>query len=358
MTIAILGGYGAVGAAAARRLAARAASPLRIGGRTLRSAAALCEELGDGATAHTVDLSDSASVAAFCAGSTVVLNCAGPSYRVLDTVALAAREAGAHYVDVAGDLPLLRRLRALPPSDRLEVVSAGVMPGLTAILPLTLLGDDPATTRIDLHVGGPVRITPASAQDILLATGPDFGTPSATWRDGRVAPGTATARWHTTLPHFGPDVHALPYLTTETADIARHHGLGEVRQHSVYVSERIPTTLATAWADSPDDPTSWAGELAAAATADLAQHRPSYTILAERRDIPSGRLVGQRLLQADDPYRLSGLVAALTAEAALAHGGSGTWPAWRFLDAHETWSALTSDPQCRTEVRATSAAPL
>lgn len=353
MTIAILGGYGAVGATAARRLAARAASPLRIGGRSLRSAAALCEELGDGTTAHAVDLTDSASLAAFCAGSTVVLNCAGPSYRVLDTVALAAREAEAHYVDVAGDLPLLRRLRALPPSDRLAVVSAGVMPGLTAILPLTLLGGDPATTRIDLHVGGPVRITPASAQDILLATGPDFGTPSATWRDGRVAPGTATARWHTRLPHFGHDVHALPYLTTETADVAHHHDLGEVRQYSVYVSERIPTTLATAWAESPDDPTVWTDELAAAATSDLAEHPPSYTILVDCRDLTSGRLITQRLLRSDDPYRLSGIVAALTAEAALVRGGSGTRPAWQFLDPHATWSALAADPLCRAETRTT-----
>lgn len=358
MTIAILGGYGAVGATAARRLAGRGTAPLRIGGRNLRDASALCEELGADATAHAVDLTDSDSLAAFCASSTVVLNCAGPSYRVLDTVARAARTAGAHYVDVAGDLPLLRRLRALPPSDHLAVVSAGVMPGLTAILPLTLLGDDPASTRIDLHVGGPVRITPASAHDILLATGPDFGTPSAAWRDGRVVPGTATARWHTTLPHFGPDVHALPYLTTETADIARHHNLGEVRQYSVYVSERIPTTLATAWADSPDDPTTWAGELAAAATADLAEHPPCYTISVERRDMASGRLVARRLLQADDPYRLSGVVAALTAEAALVRGGSGAQAAWQFLDPHETWRDLASDPTCRTEVRTTFPEPL
>lgn len=352
MTIAILGGYGAVGATAARRLAAHDDIPVRIGGRNLRAATALCEELGGDASAHAVDLTDSRSLATFCAGATVVLNCAGPSYRVLDTVALAARAAGAHYVDVAGDLPLFRRLGALPPSDRLAVISAGVMPGLTAILPQGLLGDDPARTRIDLHVGGPVRITPVSAQDILLATGPDFGTPLASWRDGEVVRGSVSPQWNITLPHFGPAVHALPYLTTESADFARHHGIGEVRSYSVYVSERIPTTLATAWAESPDDPTTWAGELAKAATEDLSEHPPRYTLLVQRRDLDRQNLTAWRLLQTADPYRLSGVVAALTVHAVLTSASAGIYPAWKFLDPHETWTALAADPLCHTETHA------
>ncbi|ONF74348.1 hypothetical protein AVR91_0203355 [Amycolatopsis keratiniphila subsp. keratiniphila] len=349
MTIAILGGYGAVGATAARRLAAHDGNPIRVGGRNLRSASALCEELGENASAHVVDLTDSRSLATFCAGATVVLNCAGPSYRVLDTVALAARAADAHYVDVAGDQPLFRRLDALPPSDRLAVISAGVMPGLTAILPRGLLGDDPARTGIDLHVGGPVRITPVSAQDILLATGPDFGAPLASWRDGEVVQGSVSPQWNVSLPHFGPAVHALPYLTTESADFARHHDIGEHRSYSVYVSERIPTTLATAWAESPDDPTAWAGELAKAATEDLSEHAPRYTILVRRHDLDHQTPPAWRLLQTTDPYRLSGVVAALTVQAVLASKSTGTHPAWRFLDPQEIWTTLADDPLCHTE---------
>ncbi|MFI7122095.1 saccharopine dehydrogenase NADP-binding domain-containing protein [Amycolatopsis sp. NPDC049868] len=356
MTIAILGGYGAVGATAARRLAT-AGIPIRVGGRNLRSASALCEELGENASAHAVDLTDNRSLATFCAGATVVLNCAGPSYRVLDTVALAASAANAHYVDVAGDQPLLRRLVALPPSDRLAVISAGVMPGLTAILPRGLLGDDPARTAIDLHVGGPVRITPVSAQDILLATGPDFGTPLASWRDGEVVKGSESPQWNVTLPRFGHAVHALPYLTAESVDFARHHGVGELRSHSVYVSERIPTTLATAWAESPDDPTTWAEELAKAAAEDLSEHAPHYTILVRRRDLDRQGPTTWRLLRTTDPYRLSGVVAAHTVHAVLASASAGTYPAWRFLDPGETWAALAADPLCHTETHALPGEP-
>jgi hypothetical protein len=359
-TIAILGGYGAVGATAADRLTS--AGHLRIGGRDLAAAEALCDRLGTDVSAHTVDLRDPNALNAFCDGATVVLNCAGPSYEVLDIVARAAKAAGAHYVDVAGDAPLLHALHALPPDEQhISVVSAGVMPGLTAVLPQLLLdAGDNDRLRLDLHIGGAVRITPTSARDILLATGPDFGTSLASWRDGGIARAALLPRWNTSVPHHDRPVHALPYLTTETAALAAKHRIGEIRQYSVYVSDRIPTTLATAWADSPDDPTTWADQLAEAATGDLAEHPPGYTVQVDRRDHPSqAEPTASLVLHTNDPYRLSGVVAALTTRTVLtAPPAPGVHPAWQVLDPLHTWHTLSADPTCRTHSTQSTEHPL
>ena len=50
-----------------------------------------------------VDFNDTPALARFARGCDVLLNCAGPSWRVADRAAQAALKADAHYVDAAGD---------------------------------------------------------------------------------------------------------------------------------------------------------------------------------------------------------------------------------------------------------------
>ncbi|MDX2936123.1 hypothetical protein [Streptomyces ipomoeae] len=67
---------------------------------------------GDGATAVSAEAVAlwSASLDSFLSHGRLVVNCAGPSYRVLDTVARAVLRHGLDYVDAAGDAPLHPRL--------------------------------------------------------------------------------------------------------------------------------------------------------------------------------------------------------------------------------------------------------
>src|SRR5438445_7441516 len=97
--IGVLGASGAVGAAAVDWLRQLGHGPLRLGARRPWTAA-------PGEQVMTVDATDPRSLAAFCQDTRVVLNCAGPSYRLLDQVADAALTAGADYVDSAGDGPV------------------------------------------------------------------------------------------------------------------------------------------------------------------------------------------------------------------------------------------------------------
>jgi NAD(P)-dependent dehydrogenase (short-subunit alcohol dehydrogenase family) len=336
--IAVLGGYGEVGATAVRRLCEHGYGRIRVGGRNPSRARALLGDLPQREMSY-VDVDNPGSLKKFCSDAHLVLNCAGPSYRILDTVARAAREADAHYVDVAGDVPAHRALGATF-GDRTAVFSAGLMPGLTGLLPRLIAspGD-----RLDIHVGGAVRMTPASAADILLAQGPDFGESLARWRGGVVESRALTPLRGVRLPGFPEPVDAMPFLPTESIRLADGLGLDELRFYTAYVSEAIPTALAMAWADDPEFRDDYIEMLTQAATSDLRERDPFYVLTARASSIT--RASWSLTLHTGDPYQLSGVLAALTARAVLQEKiNPGVHFADHVLDPADIAEALHRDP--------------
>ncbi|MGP4017804.1 saccharopine dehydrogenase NADP-binding domain-containing protein [Saccharopolyspora sp. 5N708] len=337
--IAALGGYGEVGATAVRRLAEHGYTRIRAGGRNPIRGRTLFGEIPNLEVSY-VDIDDPGSLAEFCSDAELVLNCAGPSYRILDTVARAAAAAGAHYVDVAGDVPARRALGTTTFTDRAAVFSAGLMPGLTGLLPrlVATAGD-----RVEIHVGGAVRMTPASAADILLANGPDFGESLAAWRSGTVTSRALTPLRRVELPEFPEPVDAMPFLPTESTRMAADLGLAELRFYTAYVSEAIPSALVMAWADDPEFRGGYIETLTRAAMSDL-RGRDPYYVLSARVLADSGKS-SSVALHAADPYQLSGAVAALAAVAVLREKvRPGVHFADEVLDPRSTADALRHDP--------------
>jgi saccharopine dehydrogenase-like NADP-dependent oxidoreductase len=176
--VGVVGGYGAVGGAVARQLHQWFAGSgvdgrLRIGGRRLDGAQRLVSgELAGQGEAMTVDVYDDEALRRFCTGCRVVVNASAASYLVVDRVATAALAAGADYVDAGGDCPLFDRLVPLGLADtgRRALVTAGMMPGLTGLLPRWLAGlGYRKVRRLIAYVGVMDRLTPAGAVDYLLS---------------------------------------------------------------------------------------------------------------------------------------------------------------------------------------------
>lgn len=338
--IGVLGGAGTVGRVVVERLAGR--HRLRVGGRDLERAAAACPP--GPARPVRVDLHDPRSLAAFCAGCDVVVNCAGPSYRVLDLVARAAVAAGAHYVDAAGDLVALQALRGEPAVDLstlASVFSAGLLPGLSGLLP-RLLATGPLK-RLDCYVGGAARIGELSAVDALLTRGPGFGTPLVGRRGTETMP-LAPLRG-VALPGFQGKVHAWPFLSAEMDALATELGVGELRNYTVYVTESIPRALAEAWADG-GPPERHVAAVVSAAEQDLAVTGPYYTLLFQAVPrVPAPPGPRRLLLRTPDSYALSGVVAALAADEILqGRVKPGAHLAAEVLDPAAVLDRLSGDP--------------
>ncbi|MEM1255612.1 MAG: saccharopine dehydrogenase NADP-binding domain-containing protein [Cyanobacteria bacterium P01_H01_bin.21] len=139
-TIGVIGAYGQTGVVVVSELLKRTDCTLLIGGRDAQKVHHLVQVMGERVIGKVIDINDKKTLSEFCASCAIVLNCAGPSYSVLDKVAQAAKEHGCHYVDPGGYDYVLEKIQA----DQTEIadknlsflLSAGWMPGLLEIFPM------------------------------------------------------------------------------------------------------------------------------------------------------------------------------------------------------------------------------
>ncbi len=325
VVVGVVGGYGAVGSAVVRQLHRSpgvAGMNLRVGGRRLPDAERLVrQELGGRGEAMAVDVYDDEALRRFCAGCRLVVNASAASYLVVDRVARAALAAGADYVDAGGDLPLYERITPLrlAESGRRALVTAGMMPGLTGLLPRWLAGSDFSRPhRLVAYVGVMDRLTPAGAVDYLLSLRSRDEESQAVWLDGRRVARAATAMTDVELPFFPGRVTAYPYLGYEAQRLATDLGLTEVRWHAVFDGgAAMMATLSRLQGamSGESDLEGAARELAAAADLDMFGKRPYQLMVFELSGAgPDG---GDRtrtlLVRSDSTSELTGTVCALAA---------------------------------------------
>ncbi|MGP3936426.1 saccharopine dehydrogenase NADP-binding domain-containing protein [Nonomuraea sp. KM88] len=308
--IGVLGGYGAVGAAATLLLAGRAAR-VRVGGRDGAAARRfVAGALGGEGEAWQVDAFDPDALARFCRGCQVVVNCAGPSYLLRDRVARAAFEEGADYVDAAGDAASFAGLAATGTGGRTAVISAGMLPGLTGLLPRHLAALSSAhsgpAVRLDVYTGGLDRLTPAAAGDFLLAGEEERGAALAGWRDGGKVARALTPAHDVELPYFPGPVTAYPYLSAEAERVAADLGLAEARWYNVIAGDRVLATASTATS---------AADLARVAELELAGRTPYYVLLFQ---LSGPHNTSTLVVRTADSYALTAAVTAHAARAVLA----------------------------------------
>jgi hypothetical protein len=308
--VGVLGAGGGVGRVAVRELAAAGVGPLRLGARRPERV------LGPaGADTVPVDVTDPAALRRFCTGCAVVLNCAGPAAELGDRAALAARAAGAHYVDASGDDAMYQRLVAAWPasSGRTALISAGMMPGLTALLTRYLAAKASyAGGALTGYVGGRDRFTYAAAADYLAVAATD-GRAGCWWRAGRPVAGAEEVRGQ--VPFFAGPVAAHPYLSREIERVAVHLGLSEVRWYSVYDGEHLPAALRRYAGVPPERLPEAARALCRAAELDLFGRRPYHQLVLRLSEHPADRGGALTLaLRGTGAIDLTGAAAALATE--------------------------------------------
>ncbi|MDS9873478.1 hypothetical protein ABH911_005552 [Pseudomonas protegens] len=330
----LVGAYGSVGRQVAQLLAGKVA--LRLGGRDPRQAEQLNQQLGARAEVRALDLWEPQSLADFCAGCSLVINCAGPSYRILDRVARAALAAGADYLDVGGDDPLHERLVGQLPAGHRVLLSAGMLPGLSGLFPQLLAQSFQRVDALRCYAGGLGRLSATAAEDFLLSLGNGFGQAQCGWCEGQVVRSTASAEqalqrdW---LPPAG--VQAYPYLSTEQqrlfGDVPVRHGQG----FNLFEGGQLAAALQRIQGSAPEARSS-AQNIAAlvqASALDVAGRRPYQLLAVEIDGLREGRQQqASAWLRASDGSRLTGSVAAFCA-LQWAHLPEGLHYAAQVLDA-------------------------
>ncbi|AIR96955.1 saccharopine dehydrogenase NADP-binding domain-containing protein [Streptomyces glaucescens] len=311
--IGVLGGYGAVGTSAVRALAAEGRFRLRIGGRDLGAARALAAALPVPAQAVRVDVEDGASLAGFARGCRTVLNCSGPAYLLLGRARTAALAAGADYVDVMDDGGT-----PAPVPGRTVVLSAGLAPGLSGLLPAILARGPVPGGRFSGCYAGLGVFTVTGAVDYLLSAERGYGTPGAVWR-GRVVPGALRVEEEHRLPGVPRPLVAHPFLTGEVVSRARALGLAEARWYNAFDGTAVLDVLNRSRGGRLAGPElrARAGELVRASALDAAGRAPYHLLWGclEGRG-PDGTPVRRTVvIRGADGSELTGLVGAFAAAA-------------------------------------------
>ncbi|MFI2410416.1 saccharopine dehydrogenase NADP-binding domain-containing protein [Streptomyces sp. NPDC018947] len=352
--VAVLGGYGAVGAAALQFVAERRpGTTVRIGGRSRAQAQGLLDKLGTEGEARQADLYDGRSLAEFCRGARLVLNCAGPSYRVLDRVAWAATAAGAAYVDPGGDEPVFDALHRPGTFAGTAVLTAGMQPGLTGLLPRHLARSMSHPRTLTAYVGTMDRLTPAGAADYLLSLGGSYGEAQAAIRNGIRVERELEPRSGIELPYAGRRLDAYPYLSFEAEALARDLGLAEVDWFNVFEGGAHMMACLSRLQGAMRGESDLAGaaaELTRAAALDLFGKQPFQLMLFEVAGSHHGEPATRSLaLRGHDTYALTGLISALAALDVLAGRiGPGIHFASDVLEARSVLEALRTVPAVTT----------
>ncbi|MBB0242575.1 hypothetical protein FNQ90_00250 [Streptomyces alkaliphilus] len=322
----VIGGYGEVGASAARLLYGSGLGPLRIGGRNAEAARRFADTELSGADGRgrpaaehgRVDFTDDASVAAFAEGCRVLVNCAGPSHRIGDRLARAALRAGADYVDAAGDEPLHDRLdpQAWASAGRGAVLSAGLKPGLTALLPRWVAARDfDEVDRLSAHLCVRDRFTVTAAEDYLRAAEEGRVEMLAAWRDGARRSAASVRTTRVELPFFPGPVALLPHLGPEEERLARSLGVRDgdwctalAGEHTGRAFDRV-RTLA---------PQEAVAALCGASRLDLAGREPFVGLVVSLHGTRDGRpRTRTAVLRGRSNSGLTGALAALAVVALL-----------------------------------------
>ncbi|OKI02565.1 hypothetical protein A6A06_16250 [Streptomyces sp. CB02923] len=313
--VGVLGGYGAVGAAAVRCLAAEGGYRLRIGGRRAAAGREFAAALPVAAEAMAVDATDDGSLARFSHGCDLVLNCAGPAYLLLDRARRAAFAAGADYADVmsaAADTGTHAR--------RTAVLSAGLTPGLSGMLPGLLAHGLAVADRFHGGYAGLETFTRTGAADYLLSLEREYGTPLAEWRAGAVTGALQVERGFR-----APGVHrpltAYPYLPQELVRQARARNLTEARWYNAFDGTHLLDALSLVRAEGAvrRGLDTRVDDVVRASALDAAGHTPYHVLWArldgtDHQGQPTARSV---FLRAPDGSELTGAVGAFAAHEVL-----------------------------------------
>lgn len=330
--IGIVGGYGAVGSAAAAQLAAWHPGPVVLGGR-------------DPARADVaLDLADGDALGAFCARFPIIVNCAGPSATVRDRVARAARAAGADYIDPGGDDAVHELLTG---TGNVTVLSAGMLPGLTGLLPRALVAETPgAPIAVVGYIGGLDRFTHTAATDYVASLRGGFGRSAAVWRDGGPVD---RAPIEIESPYFPETATGHPFLSTELARLACRLRLSELDFFNLFPGVQVRAALSELAAGTGTELRADAARLVAASELDLVGRQPYQRIVFRLRTCDTTRTL---VLSGSSASALTGTMTAIATMAVIAGAVSaGTHFAAEVLGPEWTLAMLrTADPVLALEI--------
>lgn len=328
--IAILGATGAVGQHVVKLLACEA--QLRVGCRRLP-----LQRL-PGVEYRSLDLADNLSLREFCRGSDMIINCATAGHLSGDSLACIAMEYGIDYLTPGGDDALYAAVKGKVPRATRCIVSAGMLPGLSGLLPRLLM---PGMRNISNIQGYALCCEPFSrggATDFLASFNSHYGMAGLSLQQGKLQPAQVIESCQ--LPLAYNTAQALPFITSEWQRLAADCASPQAGWFNLFIPGEMTQWLnRRKRGNSADNDVE---QLMALSLADCAGHPSQHVIAVE----VSGEVMGEPVTRAQvvsvrHGSELTAAVTAYTARLCLAQQlPTGLHYAAEILPAGDTLAAL------------------
>ncbi len=355
--IGIVGGYGRVGEETARHLIANTGHDIVVAGRDPEKADKTARKLGGRRiSGEAVDINDRDMLDAFCKGCDLVINCAGPSWRILDRIAAAALRQGVHYVDPGGYEPLVNALsgeqKQLEEKGLVFIVAAGLLPGMSGLFPAYVVQS--CFDRVDsleVYYVGHDKWTFNSAYDIASSLDGSDAWEAAYYENGETKKaGLFSMSKKTALPAPIGTIRSYLMFTGELKKVVEANGVRRVHAYGTNSGRRMPMVMASIklfrQSRTHEQRLRAANRIVRAAEKDLREKDPCFMVHVVVEGEEKGR---QKKLAAtlsfQDTYKPTGVVAANTARFVIENkvDGSGLFLLPESVDVKDFMSLLEKE---------------
>ncbi|UZJ40707.1 saccharopine dehydrogenase NADP-binding domain-containing protein [Prosthecochloris sp. SCSIO W1101] len=333
--IGIVGGYGRVGEETARHLIAQTGYEVVVAGRDPKKAYEAAEMLGERrVSGEAMDINDRDMLDAFCRRCDLVINCAGPSWCIMDRIAAAALRQGIHYVDPGGYEPLVDALsgeqKRLEEKGLVFIAAAGLLPGMSGLFPSYVVQS--CFERVDsleVYYVGHDKWTFNSAYDIASSLDGSDSWETAYYENGETKKaGPFSMSKKTALPAPIGTIRSYLMFTEELKKVVEANGVKRAHAYGTNSGRRMPMVMASIklfkQSRTHEQRQRSAKRIVRAAEKDLREKDPCFMVhvVAEGEE-KGGRKKLAATLSFQDTYKPTGIVAANAARFVLENKVNG-----------------------------------
>jgi len=186
MKVLVLGGTGRIGKPTSERVAKLAAvTRVTVAGRNRSEGARVASQIGSKATSAPVDLFDHDRLVSLASQNDLVVNTAGPDYKVADRVVRAAVDAGVHCIDISADPRATERILALDEKARASgltiITGIGHSPGISNLMMMHAARQLDEVEEVHFDVNCPVSLFLSGDPGQMAAEFRKSGSVNASW---------------------------------------------------------------------------------------------------------------------------------------------------------------------------------
>lgn len=248
VVVGVLGASGSVGFEAVKNLFEHTDYKIFLGARNIDKMNKMFSWIGARGKVFKVDIFNQKELRAFCTNCDLIINCAGPSKKILDTICIASIKSNCHYVDVSGDSDLYNMMKNrgsdIKSKNLTHIISAGLYPGLTELLPAYVANNNfKKVDHMEVFLSSKGTLSINAAYDYICSIRDDYVTGMAYCHKGRIKKIEGSYRSKAQLPYFSKKLDVYPIISNEFQVMADQNNINSFYFYSVYQDKSLVNKL-------------------------------------------------------------------------------------------------------------------